>query len=601
MAETCIVCLGDLRTEIAEEPPPPDAPATGDIDIESPESIHATTTSKCCTRTQTKSLDADEETIAHLLPCKHDLHNACLKPWVERANSCPICRTTFNMVELSRTVGGEVQDSYSVQDKRQEAELDASMVVDDELFAIEVWEPCMLCGVGDDTHALMYCDGCDKAVHVFCAGFDEAQTPEIWYCNTCLLDMEGDARLPGMASALGRQPRRRVGAFQRRSGRRNNDAVWARVWQEVSRRIDLDLDFPFDEEVADERTPEQRAEFRRWERRFAEVNRQGATNRLQDVAAANIQSSRPDPESQEEIRAWNAFDKARASQDEPQNARRNKRKATESPASPKEQEMTEQRQLKRPRLRKPRTVPEPAPVAESSTSAQNNNTFLSFLLKEVENKPVSAGSPSTSDLPNGQWSPRNSSPVRSPTSSGYVTPRALSVTPPPQRPVSPPAGGRAAVPAVSSPLAATYSPFSPSNFSQDIDQNGLRHRGRRRHIHDSPAYDQFPDKSPARDRASSKSPSRALSYSTKEEIQRMVKAALGPRYQNNEITKDQYTNINRNVSRKLYELVGDASALSNQTERGKWQSIAEGEVQDAIEGLGSSKDSRAEEVSPASE
>ena len=46
------------------------------------------------------------ELIAHLLPCGHDLHDECLKPWVERANSCPICRQSFNQVELSDKIGG---------------------------------------------------------------------------------------------------------------------------------------------------------------------------------------------------------------------------------------------------------------------------------------------------------------------------------------------------------------------------------------------------------------------------------------------------------------------------------------------------------------
>lgn len=50
--------------------------------------------------------EEDDERIAHLLPCGHDLHNGCLKPWVERANSCPICRQCFNKVELSLLVGG---------------------------------------------------------------------------------------------------------------------------------------------------------------------------------------------------------------------------------------------------------------------------------------------------------------------------------------------------------------------------------------------------------------------------------------------------------------------------------------------------------------
>lgn len=62
----------------------------------------------------------------------------------------------------------------------------------------------------------------------------------------------------------------------------------------------------------------------------------------------------------------------------------------------------------------------------------------------------------------------------------------------------------------------------------------------------------------------------------------MVKLALGTRYRDKEITKDQYTDINRDVSRKMYDLVGDASALADQSERERWQNVAHGEVHKAI-------------------
>lgn len=65
----------------------------------------------------------------------------------------------------------------------------------------------------------------------------------------------------------------------------------------------------------------------------------------------------------------------------------------------------------------------------------------------------------------------------------------------------------------------------------------------------------------------------------------MVKLALGSRYRDREVTKEQYTDINKSVSRKLYELVGDVSALADQAEREKWQAVADEEVKQAVAAL----------------
>lgn len=94
MAEPCIVCLGDLG-ESANELPRRPSPAAGQE-----ARLLSDSTSPL------KKTESESGQIAHLLPCGHNLHNDCLKPWVERANSCPICRQNFNQVELSLQIGG---------------------------------------------------------------------------------------------------------------------------------------------------------------------------------------------------------------------------------------------------------------------------------------------------------------------------------------------------------------------------------------------------------------------------------------------------------------------------------------------------------------
>ena len=101
MAETCIVCLGDLAH-------PDEGPPTTELQSannELPDGADAISGNPD-TSTTAPEQPKDDEMVAHLLPCGHNLHNECLKPWVERANSCPICRASFNMVELSARVGG---------------------------------------------------------------------------------------------------------------------------------------------------------------------------------------------------------------------------------------------------------------------------------------------------------------------------------------------------------------------------------------------------------------------------------------------------------------------------------------------------------------
>jgi DNA gyrase/topoisomerase IV subunit B len=75
-----------------------------------------------------------------------------------------------------------------------------------------------------------------------------------------------------------------------------------------------------------------------------------------------------------------------------------------------------------------------------------------------------------------------------------------------------------------------------------------------------------------------------MSIEHKEGINKIVKSALAPHWKSAEITKEQYADINRDVSRKLYEIVADQS-IDDEHQKSTWEKLASAEVATAVKSL----------------
>lgn len=76
----------------------------------------------------------------------------------------------------------------------------------------------------------------------------------------------------------------------------------------------------------------------------------------------------------------------------------------------------------------------------------------------------------------------------------------------------------------------------------------------------------------------------------------MVSSALKPYYRRNEVSKEEYTDINRRISRLLYDQVDASGALDSET-KSKLAIIASEEVNKAVSML---RELRANEASDSS-
>jgi hypothetical protein len=365
--------------------------------------------------------------------------------------------------------------------------------------------------------------------------------------------------------------------------------------------------------VHQRRSREERRERENWERRLDIIGRlggQSAREEFRNVAPILREQPPKSPvETQEEAKAWSALEKAKElDTTSPRSRKRKAKSTTASPAEPAELKEPE-RKLKRPRTRRildagPSSAASPTMMSTATGSSINRvgspprpsvdavaePSFLSSLLREVEtatseedtSRAVFNGSvrgPMRVTSPSTEYSSPAASP--SPPSTTNHTPRAMSITPPPhitKRPGSPlPLTSR--IEPMSHHVDYTHGrspalePNKPESEHTDTIHPVLELRQPRPRRRGPVQLDRSQETSPAR---------LSMSIEAKEGISKIVKTALAPHWKSAEITKEQYADINRDVSRKLYDIV---SECNKQDEQDKWEKIATHEVATAVKSL----------------
>lgn len=434
----------------------------------------------------------------------------------------------------------------------------------------------------------------------------------------------------------------RTRARLRRARRQARNIEWQGAWGQFSGRFyemsDLDLDNhdDEDEDLGRFRRFQQLdlRELQRWQQRINIAQRLGARESFASNIPPQISERlQPPPppveETRDERRAWGALDRAREAEggSSPSTRKRKARSVTASPVEPPTQEP--ERKLKRPRTRRLPTHGESSattalpPAAGPSSARLPNGTSLrssnagrddaeptlvvSSLLKELE--PNIHSEDEASGAASG-WRPFHeaSSPALSPSPSAYSSPRALSLTPPPLpnlngRPTSPTLSLSTHIEPVYPP--ANYSPtnsptsYSPTRFSssdhsdsesrsakpEPRSENRLESRPlelrqpRPRRPHEMP-----PDSSPTRG-GDDNSLRHTMTTEEKKSVNDIVRNALRPHWRAQKLTVEQYATINRDISRKLYDEVKDASSLDDESRRQTWEKRVTQEVARAISEL----------------
>src|SRR5437868_5896657 len=103
MADQCIICFDalDIFTPAESKLLLPDVGS---------EAVRGAPTALGNTSTAAPN---NHQSIAQIKTCGHILHDECLQAWTEKANSCPMCRQAFHLVEVYDKIGGTLHNCHN--------------------------------------------------------------------------------------------------------------------------------------------------------------------------------------------------------------------------------------------------------------------------------------------------------------------------------------------------------------------------------------------------------------------------------------------------------------------------------------------------------
>ncbi|AEO57961.1 hypothetical protein MYCTH_2304831 [Thermothelomyces thermophilus ATCC 42464] len=635
MADQCIVCLEPLDVEASANPAPL-APAEQQV-LKDYHQRHATEDADALAKPnqESGSENSNHENVAKIEVCGHMLHDACLREWTEKANSCPICRQTFHTVTVYDRVGGKQLSIRKVEDKKQAPvvpEYDPREWMEELVEQPELpGRHCPVCNSAGDEEVLLLCDGCDAAYHTHCIDLDEVPRGP-WFCMECEHALGPDVLQPidNIPSRDGGFQGRsyyfpRTQASMRRARQRAQSDEWQGAWGRITGRVwdalELDLDYEDEEDPSvfeslqrsRQLREREREEHERWQQRLNIAARLGARDAFLNNMTRRVERPQPDPPTREERLAWGALEKARDMESR-------KRKSRSATAEPSEEPHHEpERKLKRPRTRRlPPTNGESSssaardagPSDRQSRQAQQQGgssssqapeappSFLSSLLKEVEMSTPSDEEtlmqmfgpiPGVNDAPSpahshGAATPppnRASSPVM--TLSSHIAPLYASPSYTPTR-------GLSLDTAESSRSSSPKRTTARREAQSSPDNSDSEHRGRRprQPVRHGPLELRQPQPRRTHNgdlpRSHNTSPARSsLPLELKESISKIVRGALKPHWRSKQLTAEQYETINRDISRKIYEEVKEPEISEDMQQA--WERMATQEVARAVASL----------------